>query len=234
MPSCTLSPDLVNFPSGISTSLPPKPRKPPVLRRIARTLPSGPASTLCTEPSLLPSDEKTLRPIIGFFDGAADCRSVADGAAGVFIGSEGFIPVGGVGAGSGLTAGGVVCASGAGVCVCAAAVSAAALDRRAAAPMRRRRVSVVMMQSPFVVAALGTTPHRRKGCAAWPPSRRLLCGSWEACERVPAGPWPTTFCCHLLANRLPQSIAAAAPVRLEGGWLPGAEAASHRLGGNIQ
>src|SRR5262245_841909 len=203
MPSCTLSPDLVNFPSGISTSLPPKPRKPPVLKRIARTLPSGPVSTLCTEPSLLPSDENTLRPIIGFFAGAADCRSVADGVAGVFAGSDGVIPVGGVGAGAGLAAGGAV--SGAGVCVCATAVSAAALERSAAAPIRRRRVSVVMMQSPFVVAALWTTHHRRKGCASRPLLEGALAVNLGAPGR-PRRPLPrTTFCCHLLAGRAPQS-----------------------------
>src|SRR5262245_44024717 len=116
MPSCTLSPDLVNLPSGISTSLPPNPRKPPVLRRMALALPSGPVVTLCTAPSLLPSDEKTLRPIIGFFAGAADCLSVVPG---VMLGLDGFMAgLGdGVGAGSGFAAGGAVWVSGAGVCV---------------------------------------------------------------------------------------------------------------------
>src|SRR5262245_20579746 len=171
MPSCTLSPDLVNLPSGTSTSLPPKPRKPPVLKRIAFTLPSGPASTLCTDPSLLPSEEKMLRPIMGFLAGAADCL-LPDGMVGLFGGSVGFMPVGGVvGAGSGLAAGGVVCVSGAGVCVWAAAESAAALETSAAAPSRRRRESVVMIPSPFVVAAQGTTRHPRKGCARAPRNR---------------------------------------------------------------
>src|SRR6476620_3628799 len=157
MPSCTLSPDLVNLPSGISTNLPPNPRKPPVLRRMALTLPSAPAVTLCTEPSLLPSEENTLSPIIGFFAGAADCLSVV---LGIVAGLEGFMagPVDGVGAGSGLTAGGVVCVSGAGVCVWALAASAAALETTAAAPIKRRRVSIVMRQSPYVVAARRDNP----------------------------------------------------------------------------
>src|SRR5262245_38428068 len=120
MPSCTLSPDLVNLPSGTSTSFPPNPRKPPVLRRMALTVPSELALTLCTAPSLLPSEEKTLKPIIGFFAGAADCRSLLIGVvAGLRGGSDGLMagPAGGVGAGSGLAAGGGVDVSGGGVCV---------------------------------------------------------------------------------------------------------------------
>src|SRR5262245_2965093 len=163
MPSCTLSPDLVNFPSGTSTTLPPKPRKPPVLKRMALTLPSGPASMLCTDPNLLPSEEKTARPIIGFLAGAADCLLV-DGIVGDFGGSLGFIPVGGVGAGSGLAAGGVLWVSGAGVCVWAAAASAVALDTIAAAPMRRRRVSVVMSFISVCCCCSAVNP---------PPAQRL-------------------------------------------------------------
>jgi hypothetical protein len=89
---------------------------------MALALPSEPAVTLCTEPSLLPSDEKTLRPIIGFFAGAADCLSDVLGMAGLDGFMDGLVDgveglVDGVGAGSGFAAGGVVCVSGAGVCV---------------------------------------------------------------------------------------------------------------------
>src|SRR5262245_36131980 len=204
MPSCTLSPDLVNFPSGTSTTLPPKPRKPPVLKRMALTLPSGAASTLCTDPNLLPSEEKTDRPIIGFLLGAAACLLV-DGMVELFGGSLGFMPVGGVGAGSGLAAGGGVWVSGAGVCVWAAAPSAAALDTMAAAPIRRRRVSVIMSSSPFVVAAPGRTRHPRKGCGRF-PAQQAFSAATDQDEKTP--------CCGARACPAAGHVAATlSPVR---------------------
>src|SRR5262245_14721829 len=91
-----LSPLLVNLPSGIATSLAPKPRKPPVLMWIALTDPSGAALTLCTVPSLLPSEEKTASPTRGFtLPGVVADRGGVVGRA-----------AGGVGAVSGLVAAG--------------------------------------------------------------------------------------------------------------------------------
>jgi len=107
-------------------------------------------------------------------------------------------PVDGVGAGSGLTAGGVVCVSGAGVCVWALAASAAALETTAAAPIKRRRVSIVMRQSPYVVAARRDNPlpaqrlrrtgagtvERRRGPA--PPRERHSAAIFPPADRPKA------------------------------------------------
>src|SRR5947207_8864288 len=92
MPSRNMWPVRVNLPSGIATSLVPKPRKPPVLKLIAVTLPSGWASTLSTMPSLLPSEEKTGKPISGFVIGAKTDP-----------GTAGLVP--GLGSGSGAGTG---------------------------------------------------------------------------------------------------------------------------------
>ena len=83
IPICTKSPALWNLPSGIATSLVPKPRKPPVLTLIAVTLPSGWPSMLSTMPSLFPSDEKTGNPISGFVIGATTFLSPDPGTTGL-------------------------------------------------------------------------------------------------------------------------------------------------------
>src|SRR5713101_1060276 len=101
-----LSPALVNRPSGIATSLPPKPRNPPVLRWMALTEPSGAALTLCTVPILLPSEEKTGKPTSGLaLPGAvADLSERRGAVAGLSAGLAGRVigPVGAVGPASGL------------------------------------------------------------------------------------------------------------------------------------
>src|SRR5581483_11985046 len=113
-----VSPVRANLPSGTATSLPPKPRKPPVLRRMAVTLPSGAVLTLCTVPSLVPSEVKTASPTMesAFFGVMTDLSP---------------------GGGAGLVAGGGVVGPGVvGGAVCAAADISGRLIRRAATPRR--------------------------------------------------------------------------------------------------
>src|SRR5436190_22307268 len=124
-----LSPALVNRPSGTATILPPKPRNPPVLKRMALTEPSGAALTLCTVPILLPSEEKTARPTRGLvLPGAVVDLSVRRGAvAGLSAGLVGLVIglVGAVGPASGLVAAGGEAPGdgGVGAWVCAEAAS---------------------------------------------------------------------------------------------------------------
>src|SRR5262245_10290194 len=138
------------------------PRKPPVLRRMALTLPSGSALTLCTVPSLLPSEEKTASPINGLaLAGAVTDLSVR----GVMAGSLGLVAglVCGMGAGSGLAAGGGAVGDGGGVCWAVAGNSAAPL-MAAAAASRRTDLRIGMCRAPLVVAVVdnggGTTWFR--------------------------------------------------------------------------
>src|SRR5262245_34097096 len=94
-------PVFANDPSGMATTRPPNPRKPPVLTWSAATLPLGPVFTARTSPILLPSEEKTLRPTrswpAGDSDGGAACGLCGPGPGSGAV-AGGFSP-GGVGAG---------------------------------------------------------------------------------------------------------------------------------------
>src|SRR5215813_3585936 len=113
----------------MATSLAPKPKNPPVLMRRLLTEPSGPVLTLCTVPTLLPSDENTAMRISGL----ASRGAVADLPLG-----PGWTAPGGFGICSGRPAvGGALGEGGLGAWVCATTGSHAAPVRTTTAPTRR-------------------------------------------------------------------------------------------------
>src|SRR5436853_589724 len=99
---------------------------------MALTEPSGAALTLCTVPILLPSEEKTAKPMSGWaLAGAVTDLSVRRGAVeGLSAGLAGFV-MGPFGAVS------VAALGDGGVCVCAEAATRGMLARMIAAPASR-------------------------------------------------------------------------------------------------
>src|SRR5262245_61583801 len=126
----------------MATSLAPKPKNPPVLRWRLLTEPSGPVLTLCTVPTLLPSDENTAMRISGLVEpgAVADFSAVpgcvAPGACGICSGR----PLGG----GALGAGGLV------AWVCATTGSHGVPARTTTAPTRRTNLRCDMARTPFL------------------------------------------------------------------------------------